>query len=318
MTELINACGIGDQYPILNEITLYSFPDICLSNSIPFDLPTCCAIAARTTDDPEGTLRLTGTGSSEYGGRIEISNGEYYKTICNQGTTNTLSTLSNVLCRQLGHKTDGAIVYNVDNSITDGWLPYGEGLAYIGCQSFQCSGSETNLYQYSKLDWDASSGCIHQEDIAIECPSPETGAIRLVGSSSTEYSGIPQVLGDDGEWRTICNNNILDSYNPIGSVICNGLGLYPQRYTLHNTDLKWGFKTCGICGGQIQDGTPVYIDIFWVKLIHDVPFFQILDQQIGYVILMILIIFKDVLIHLNQHMLCNLVIQIMTCFVLKN
>ena len=104
-----------------------------------------------------GALRLVGTGSTQFGGRLEVYYNSEWGTVCDDDWDNADAI---VACRQLGFVG----VSDSDSSL------FGSGAfsQRIWLDNMACSGSESRL-----IDCDHAGvgfhNCAHSEDIGIIC-----------------------------------------------------------------------------------------------------------------------------------------------------
>ncbi|XP_011677589.2 sushi, von Willebrand factor type A, EGF and pentraxin domain-containing protein 1 [Strongylocentrotus purpuratus] len=175
------------------------------------DAGVVCAISNSTK--VQSTIRLVG-GSTEYEGRVEVSFGDRWGTVCDD----MWSLIdANVACRQLGY---GSAIAVKDSSV------FGGGTGPIFMDNVECTGRETSL---DSCPFQSSHNCAHVEDAGIVCASPDIleayvnqSTIRLVGGT-TEHEGRVEVyIG--GQWGTVCDDvwTLADA-----NIACRELGFGP-------------------------------------------------------------------------------------------
>ena len=113
---------------------------------------------------PDGTIRLVG-GQDEYEGRVEVSYGGVYGTVCDDLWDDTEAR---VVCRVLGY--GGGIGYRGRGSAT-GHSPqheFGPGEGNILLDNVECRGDEDSLLSCYH-DGIAVNDCNHNEDAGVKC-----------------------------------------------------------------------------------------------------------------------------------------------------
>ena len=113
---------------------------------------------------PDGTIRLVG-GQDEYEGRVEVSYGGVYGTVCDDLWDDTKAS---VVCRVLGYR--GGIGYRGRGSAS-GHSPqheFGPGEGNILLDNVKCIGDEESLLSCNH-DGIAVNDCNHNEDAGVNC-----------------------------------------------------------------------------------------------------------------------------------------------------
>ena len=107
---------------------------------------------------PKLRIRLSGEGSSESAGRVEVSiNDIGYGTICDD-SWNLAS--ADVACRMLGFPFAVEATTNANT--------FGEGYGRIAFNGMECLGNESSLLECSHYDWEEHD-CTHSEDVGVRC-----------------------------------------------------------------------------------------------------------------------------------------------------
>ena len=114
-----------------------------------------------------GTLRLVNTGSTQFGGRLEVYYNSEWGTVCNDSWGLSDAT---VACRQMGFVG----VSDSDSSL----FGSGESSQSIWLADVACSGSESRLIDCSHNS--NTSDCRHSEDVGIVCSNGEWERMALV------------------------------------------------------------------------------------------------------------------------------------------
>ena len=120
-----------------------------------------------------GALRLVDTGSTQFGGRLEVYYSSKWGTVCDDGWGNADAT---VACRQLGFVG----VSDSDSSL------FGSGASSqrIWLDNVACSGSESRLIDCSHAGIGIEN-CNHREDVGIVCSH---GKLNWDGSRIRDYT----------------------------------------------------------------------------------------------------------------------------------
>ncbi|XP_075758749.1 scavenger receptor cysteine-rich type 1 protein M130-like isoform X1 [Pelodiscus sinensis] len=173
-------------------------------------------------------LQLVG-GHSDCSGRVEISDGELWATVCDEHFD---LKAASVICTELQCGT----VLSVR-----GGAHFGEGRGPVWTEAFQCEGTESH-HAYCPRVSHGSQTCSHRNDAGIIC-SWLTG-LRLV-NGSTACSGRVEIEVR-GAWGTLCGSrwDLSDA-----NVLCR--------------QLDCGFAVSVPGGGRFGKGTgPVWADTF--------------------------------------------------------
>ena len=109
----------------------------------------------------DGQLRLVG-GRGNFEGRVEICYEGLWGTVCD-GTSSWNPTDAQVVCRQLGFDTTGAMALR--------FAPFGEGTGPIFLDDVGCMGSELTLISCPRPDSVGVVNCGHNNDVGVQCPA---------------------------------------------------------------------------------------------------------------------------------------------------
>ena len=122
-----------------------------------------------------GALRLVNTGSTQFGGRLEVYYNSQWGTVCDDGWGSSDAT---VACRQMGFDS----VSDSDSSL------FGSGTYFqrIWLDDVECSGSESRLIDCSHAGI-VIQDCRHSEDVGIVC-SNINGKLNWDGSCVHNYT----------------------------------------------------------------------------------------------------------------------------------
>ncbi|KAM8795479.1 scavenger receptor cysteine-rich type 1 protein M130-like [Eudromia elegans] len=175
-----------------------------------------------------GFVRLVG-GSSRCSGRVEIRDGDQWKTVCD---SHFGVKAADIICRELQCGTALSI---------HGGAHFGEGVAPIWDKELQCVGNEPFLSSCPKRSL-SNQTCSHANDAGVTC-THYTG-FRLV-NGSTSCSGRVEIEVE-GTWGTLCHSgwDISDAH-----VLCH--------------QLNCGFAESISAGGHFGRGTgPAWRDTF--------------------------------------------------------
>ena len=120
-----------------------------------------------------GALRLVNTGSTQFGGRLEVYYNNEWGTVCDDSWGSSDAT---VACRQMGFVG----VSDSDSSL------FGSGASSqsIWLDDVACSGSESRLIDCSHAGI-GNENCGHIEDVGIVCSN---GKLNWEGSRICEYT----------------------------------------------------------------------------------------------------------------------------------
>ena len=121
-----------------------------------------------------GALRLVKTGSTQFGGRLEVYQNNEWGTVC---VDHWGSADATVACRQMGF-------VGVNDSYS---LLFGSGASSqrIWLDNVACSGSESRLIDCS-LDSNTAD-CSHSDDVGIVCSIGEWKRMALVDYTVYNY-----------------------------------------------------------------------------------------------------------------------------------
>ncbi|XP_021369808.1 deleted in malignant brain tumors 1 protein-like isoform X2 [Mizuhopecten yessoensis] len=159
--------------------------------------------------DKGGTrVRLIGSGSSPYQGRVEVYHNGEWGTICDDGWTNVEAS---VICRMLDF-SEGGQAY--------GKAHFGEGSGPILLDNVRCSpGYISDISDCYHRGW-GNHNCNHRKDAGVACRLSAT-RVRLRGIGSSPHQGRVEVY-HNGSWGTICDDSWTDED---ASVICRMLNM---------------------------------------------------------------------------------------------
>ncbi|XP_030844521.1 deleted in malignant brain tumors 1 protein isoform X3 [Strongylocentrotus purpuratus] len=177
-------------------------------------------------------VRLVGTGSNEWMGRVEVFYNGEWGTVCDDywGLED-----AKVVCRQLGY-TGGASGFTIG-------AEFGQGSEKIFLDDVRCDGTENRITNCTYLlNTVGGTNCRHSEDSGVKCQGPRStdevvpavvvpavvvpdvvvrdGDVRLAGAGSSANQGRVEVY-DNGQWGTVCND-LWDIRNAL--VVCRQLG----------------------------------------------------------------------------------------------
>ncbi|CAI5689235.1 unnamed protein product [Oreochromis niloticus] len=134
-------------------------------------------------------IRLTGSGSSQCSGRVEVYHNNVWGTVCDDGWD---LTDAEVVCRQLNCGSALEVPQSAH---------FGAGTGQIWLDNVTCSGSESSLTECQHSGF-GSNGCEHGQDAAVICSAV---SIILTGSGSTRCSGRVEVYHNNS-WGTVCDD----------------------------------------------------------------------------------------------------------------
>uniref|UniRef100_A0A8D0ABC9 SRCR domain-containing protein n=1 Tax=Sander lucioperca TaxID=283035 RepID=A0A8D0ABC9_SANLU len=148
----------------------------------------------------DGQIRLTGSGSTQCSGRVEIYYNNIWGTVCDDGWD---LNDTEVVCRELGCGTALIATHSAH---------FGEGTKQIWLDDVACSGSERSL-TLCKHSGFGTHNCNHGEDAGVVC-----SGVRLAGS--TLCSGRVEIYYNN-IWGTVCDDDwdLNDT-----EVVCRELG----------------------------------------------------------------------------------------------
>uniref|UniRef100_I3JIL3 SRCR domain-containing protein n=1 Tax=Oreochromis niloticus TaxID=8128 RepID=I3JIL3_ORENI len=141
-----------------------------------------------------GPIRLTGSGSSQCSGRVEVYHNNSWGTVCDDGWD---LNDAEVFCRQL----NCGLALEVPQS-----AHFGAGTGQIWLDNVTCSGNESSLTECQHSGF-GSNGCEHGQDAAVICSIlfRSSVSIILTGSGSTRCSGRVEVYHNNS-WGTVCDD----------------------------------------------------------------------------------------------------------------
>ncbi|XP_071479621.1 scavenger receptor cysteine-rich domain superfamily protein-like [Diadema antillarum] len=165
------------------------------------------------------SLQLVG-GSSKSEGRVEVFLGGVWGTICHNMWDHEDAM---VVCRELGY-------LGADMALVAG--EYGSGQNIPLLFNVRCNGTESHLSECPRTDVEMKSGCGDGHTAGVKCTS--TGNLRLANGSSP-FEGRLEILGESGEWGTICDSgwDLTDA-----GVACKELGFHGALKAYTTSDLS--------------------------------------------------------------------------------
>ena len=110
-----------------------------------------------------GALRLVDTGSTQFGGRLEVYYNSEWGTVCDDSWGSSDAT---VACRQMGF---GGVTDSYSSRFHDGMSSQSTWLNGVAC-----SGLESQLIDCSHAGIE-SNYCSHSEDVGVICTTGELG-----------------------------------------------------------------------------------------------------------------------------------------------
>eukprot|EP00057_Strongylocentrotus_purpuratus_P033504 XP_791643.3 PREDICTED: deleted in malignant brain tumors 1 protein [Strongylocentrotus purpuratus] len=130
--------------------------------------PTTVLPSVISIDD----IRLVNS-SSEYEGRLEVRANGRWGTVCgNYVADNTLQSMAEVVCRQLGYITEDA------EALKGAFFGSGSGLIWL--RSVYCSGYEVNLDDCNHYTW-LNGYCTNKDAVGVRCKEP-SNSNRVIGT----------------------------------------------------------------------------------------------------------------------------------------
>uniref|UniRef100_A0A8P4G986 SRCR domain-containing protein n=1 Tax=Dicentrarchus labrax TaxID=13489 RepID=A0A8P4G986_DICLA len=152
-------------------------------------------------------IRLTGSGSTQCSGRVEMYHSDTWGTVCDDSWD---LNDANVVCRELGCGTALSAPHSAH---------FGQGTGQIWLDDVACSGSEGSLTECQHGRF-GTHNCGHGEDAGVVCSGKKLVLIRLTGSGSTRCSGRVEIYYNN-TWGTVCD----DSWDlNDANVVCRELG----------------------------------------------------------------------------------------------
>ncbi|XP_041479392.1 deleted in malignant brain tumors 1 protein-like [Lytechinus variegatus] len=188
--------------------------DECISNKV-FELGSCgddgYAAVYCPLDLQDGDVRLVnGVGPNE--GRVEIFYGGGWGTVCDDRWGDVDAQ---VVCRQLGYRTDGAAATTTAS--------FGQGSGTIYLDDVECSGIEDRVEDCSRNGWGVHD-CFHYEDAGVVCSVPREGDVRLTGGATTNKGRVE--IYTNSQWGFVCSHLSLSWTDTDAAVVCRQLGIY--------------------------------------------------------------------------------------------
>nr|XP_054768414.1 scavenger receptor cysteine-rich domain superfamily protein-like [Lytechinus pictus] len=188
--------------------------DECVSNNV-FELGSCgddgYAAVYCPLDLQDGDVRLVnGVGPNE--GRVEIFYGGEWGSVCDDRWDDVDAQ---VVCRQLGYRTDGAAATTVAS--------FGRGSDAIHLDEVECSGIEARMEDCSRNGWGVND-CTHYEDAGVVCSVHREGDVRLAGGATTNKGRVE--IYTNGQWGVVCNHMSLSWTDTDAAIVCRQLGMY--------------------------------------------------------------------------------------------
>uniref|UniRef100_A0A3P8QLW3 SRCR domain-containing protein n=1 Tax=Astatotilapia calliptera TaxID=8154 RepID=A0A3P8QLW3_ASTCA len=136
-----------------------------------------------------GPIRLTGSGSSQCSGRVEVYHNNSWGTVCDDGWD---LNDAEVVCRQINCGSALEVPQSAH---------FGAGTGQIWLDNVTCSGNESSLTECQHSGF-GSNTCEHGQDAAVICSAV---SIILTGSGSTRCSGRVEVYHNNS-WGTVCDD----------------------------------------------------------------------------------------------------------------
>uniref|UniRef100_A0A668T8D9 SRCR domain-containing protein n=1 Tax=Oreochromis aureus TaxID=47969 RepID=A0A668T8D9_OREAU len=151
----------------------------------------------------QGPIRLTGSGSSQCSGRVEVYHNNSWGTVCDDGWD---LNDAEVVCRQLNCGSALEVPQSAH---------FGAVTGQIWLDNVTCSGNESSLTECQHSGF-GSNRCEHGQDAAVICSAV---SVILTGSGSTRCSGRVEVYHNNS-WGTVCDDgwNLNDA-----EVVCRQL-----------------------------------------------------------------------------------------------
>uniref|UniRef100_A0AAZ1XL81 SRCR domain-containing protein n=1 Tax=Oreochromis aureus TaxID=47969 RepID=A0AAZ1XL81_OREAU len=152
------------------------------------DAGVICSVCV-TRFSLKGPIRLTGSGSTQCSGRVEVYHNNSWGTVCDDGWD---SNDAEVVCRQLNCGSALEVPQSAH---------FGAGTGQIWLDNVTCSGNESSLTECQHSGF-GSNTCEHGHDVAVICSAVP---IILTGSGSTRCSGRVEVYHNNS-WGTVCDD----------------------------------------------------------------------------------------------------------------
>uniref|UniRef100_A0A8D0AGN2 SRCR domain-containing protein n=1 Tax=Sander lucioperca TaxID=283035 RepID=A0A8D0AGN2_SANLU len=167
----------------------------------------------------DGQIRLTGSGSTQCSGRVEIYYNNIWGTVCDDGWD---LNDTEVVCRELGCGTALIATHSAH---------FGEGTKQIWLDDVACSGSERSLTLCNQLDGSASSK--NPECFYLVCPyhhppPPHQWSVFCVLCLGVRLAG-----------STLCSGRVEIYYNNIWGTVCD------DDWDLNDTEVVCRELGCG-------------------------------------------------------------------------
>ncbi|KAM4570543.1 scavenger receptor cysteine-rich domain-containing protein DMBT1-like [Fundulus diaphanus] len=149
-----------------------------------------------------GQLRLTGPGSTQCSGRVEVHHNNTWGTVCDDSWG---KDDAEVVCRELGCGT----ALSAPSS-----AHFGQGYGTIWLDDVNCLGNESSLTSCQHPGYGINN-CGHGEDAGVVCSA---SVIRLSGSTSC--SGRVEIY--NGTWGTVCDDgwDLIDAHVACRQLSC--------------------------------------------------------------------------------------------------
>ncbi|CAI5689241.1 unnamed protein product [Oreochromis niloticus] len=181
-----------------------------------------------------GPIRLTGSGSTQCSGRVEVYHSNSWGTVCDDGWD---LNDAEVVCRQLNCGSALEVPQSVH---------FGAGTGQIWLEHVTCSGNESSLAECQHSGF-GSNTCEHGQEAAVIC----SDLIRLVGSGSSRCSGRVEIFHNN-VWGTVSDSNwnLNDA-----EVVCRQL----------NCDIRLAGSGSTRCSGRVE----VYHSNSWGTVCDD-------------------------------------------------
>uniref|UniRef100_A0A8C4II97 SRCR domain-containing protein n=1 Tax=Dicentrarchus labrax TaxID=13489 RepID=A0A8C4II97_DICLA len=160
----------------------------CLNGG--FGTHNCGNSQDATVDCLGAQIRLTGSGSTQCSGRVEIYYNDTWGTVCDDSWD---LNDAKVVCRELRC----GMALGAPKS-----AHFGQGSGPIWLDDVDCSASERFLSDCQHRGF-GTHNCRHSQDAGVVCSGVQ---IRLAGSGSTRCSGRVEIYYN-GAWGTVCDDS---------------------------------------------------------------------------------------------------------------